>query len=341
MSGREKPKKHFLENLREFCEAHVPQQKSMLDQRRQRVAAWYVLILSLGAIGDLAEVSGSFDTFYKYTNSAMLLLTLLWSVCYLAKQMSILRTVSLMAFTTQVFIALDTVYCAVTPSVPHTQMVILVNMLILTANITFSIATYQQMVTIVNVVIATATIFVCVLLAHNAEYQQYFVMMTLIFAFIGILGIQIARISHRLQSENETIKRDDEELMNLLRLNKDQLKLYVELAKKECDEVETRLILSQFNERTQRAVISNVLRYTKAELYTSQQIEKAFPELSPSEREIAQLILKGNKLGGICALLGKSTSNINTQRANIRRKLGLRPDDNLFDALSHRFNDRQ
>ena len=61
-------------------------EKSLLNQRRQRLAVWYVPILVLGALSDLLELSGSFDIFYKFTNSILLLLTLLWSTCYIVKK---------------------------------------------------------------------------------------------------------------------------------------------------------------------------------------------------------------------------------------------------------------
>lgn len=308
----------------------------MLNQRRQRLAVWYVPILVLGALSDLLELSGSFDIFYKFTNSILLLLTLLWSTCYIVKKMSILRTVSLLSSTTQVLISIDTVYCAFTPAVPHTQMVILVNILILTANTMFSVATYQGITILTNVVISIVTFFVCMLFTNGHDFQQYAVMVLLVFAYIGILGLHIARISEQLQDENETIKQEEEELMHVLRLNKEQLKLYIELAKKEQSEDETLLILNKFSEKTQKYVVDNVMKYVKAQATTSKQIEESFPELSSSERDIVQLILRGYKLGSICTMLNKSESNINTQRANIRRKLRLQSADNLNDALQKR-----
>lgn len=293
-------------------------------------------ILVLGALSDLLELSGSFDIFYKFTNSILLLLTLLWSTCYIVKKMSILRTVSLLSSTTQVLISIDTVYCAFTPAVPHTQMVILVNILILTANTMFSVATYQGITILTNVVISIVTFFVCMLFTNGHDFQQYAVMVLLVFAYIGILGLHIARISEQLQDENETIRQEEEELMHVLRLNKEQLKMYIELAKKEQSEDETLLILNKFSDKTQKYVVDNVMKYVKAQATTSKQIEESFPELSSSERDIVQLILRGYKLGSICTMLNKSESNINTQRANIRRKLRLQSADNLNDALQKR-----
>lgn len=327
---KEKP---LTTKLYGFCKHFIPVEKPFLDQRRQRLAMWYVLILVLGILFDLLEISGSFDIFYKYTNSIMLVLILLWVACYLAKRTSIQRTVSLLSVTTQLFIAIDAVYCAVNPSVPHTQMVILVNILILTANTMFSIATYQGLMVLVNVAIAIVAFFSSMMFSANTDYEQYVVMVLLVFTYIGILGLHIARISQRLQDENTSIKQEEKELMHLLRLNKEQLKLYIQLAKKEYSEDETRLILSQFNEKTQKYIIDNVTKYINAEASTDERIEQAFPYLTPSERNIAQLILRGCKLSSICMILNKTESNVNTQRANIRRKLGLNSADSLYEAL--------
>ena len=268
----------------------------------------------------------------------MLLLILLWVACYLTKCTSILRTVSLLSVTTQLFIAIDAVYCVVNPLVPHTQMVILVNILILTGNTMFSIATYQGLMVLVNVVIAIVAFFSCMMFSANSDYEQYVVMVLLVFTYIGILGLHIARISQRLQDENISIKQEDEELMHLLKLNKEQLKLYIQLAKKEYSENETRLILSQFNERTQKYIIHNVTKYINAEASTDECIEQAFPDLTPSERNIAQLILRGCKLSSICMILNKTETNVSTQRANIRRKLGLKSTDSLYEALKTRMD---
>lgn len=57
---------------------------------------------------------------------------------------------------------------------------------------------------------------------------------------------------------------------------------------------------------------------------------------SDEVRKICQLILRDKKLGEICSILNKSESNINTQRGNIRKKLGLQPTDNLQKALEKR-----
>lgn len=124
--------------------------------------------------------------------------------------------------------------------------------------------------------------------------------------------------------------------MHILMLDKDQMDCISRLAKKEYTEEEMKTVFEQFSERSQRYILENVTKYINEQTYTKDIIEKAFPELTPSERDIAQLILKGYKLSGICTLLEKSEANINTQRTNIRRKLSLTSSDQLLDALQER-----
>jgi DNA-binding NarL/FixJ family response regulator len=72
---------------------------------------------------------------------------------------------------------------------------------------------------------------------------------------------------------------------------------------------------------------------------SKQNLERVFPELSSSEREICYLILQNKKLSEIGILLNKTESNITTQRGNIRKKLGMNPSDNLQKVLEKRIRE--
>lgn len=56
-------------------------------------------------------------------------------------------------------------------------------------------------------------------------------------------------------------------------------------------------------------------------------------DLTRGEREICRLILKGKTLKEICNQLGKSKSNVTSQRCHIRKKLNLAPKENLRQTL--------
>lgn len=314
----------------------LPKEEGVLDNRRKCLGAWYVAILTLGILTELLELSGAFDIFFKCSNATMLVLMYVWVTLYCTRRISVINFVSLLSVTTQVFIALDTIYSVLVPTVQDAVMVTYVNLLILTANIMFCLSTYQSVATQVNVAIALGTTVTCMFIAHDRIISQYIIMVVMVFIFISLLGLFISRLSSQLQEENAAIKRSEEELMHILMLDKDQMDCINRLAKKEYTEEEMKTVFEQFSERSQRYILENVTKYINEQTYTKDIIEKAFPELTPSERDIVQLILKGYKLSGICTLLEKSEANINTQRTNIRRKLSLTSSDQLLDALQER-----
>ena len=65
-----------------------------------------------------------------------------------------------------------------------------------------------------------------------------------------------------------------------------------------------------------------------------------FPQLSPTELDVARLILKNMTLKEIAVATEKSLSNVGTVRGNIRKKLGLSPGDDLRDFILARIKDR-
>lgn len=100
-------------------------------------------------------------------------------------------------------------------------------------------------------------------------------------------------------------------------------------------------MLDLLGEASQKNVIDNVMQYLQTRELSKQNIERVFPELSASEQEICYLILLNRKLSEICTLLNKSESNITTQRANIRKKLGMGSADNLKKVLEKRIAESQ
>lgn len=93
------------------------------------------------------------------------------------------------------------------------------------------------------------------------------------------------------------------------------------------------------DEKKQQNIINNIQNYLNERNTQLNDIKKALPELTPSEIEICRLILQGKKLGEICSILNKSESNINSQRAHIRKKLNMHPSENLLAVLKKRMRE--
>ena len=140
-----------------------------------------------------------------------------------------------------------------------------------------------------------------------------------------------------MELENKNLKQDEAELLHILRINKQQVKAYIEFSKKEQpDSEDTERFLELIGERSQRNIINTVSSYITEKQTEIDLIAKAFPELSASEHEICRLVLQGKKLGEICEILGKTENNVTAHRGHIRKKLGLTSQENLKKALESR-----
>ncbi len=151
-----------------------------------------------------------------------------------------------------------------------------------------------------------------VIVTGNELLMDYFFMMMLILLFISVLSLAVARNGEYLVNANRTLQRDEEELLQVLKINKKQIKAYVALAKERHDVKLTAHLLDLLGEASQKNVIDNVMQYLQTRELSKQNIERVFPELSASEQEICYLILQNRKLSEICTLLNKSESNITT-----------------------------
>lgn len=331
-----KAKNSIRTKLRRLGFSLLKRESNYLDRQRQWLLVCFAVMLSLGILSNILGLSGAFDSFFTASNIVFLIVVESSFAAYLLGKIGVVRGIALLAVATQVFIGMDILYSAFVPTLKDNTMVILINMLILAGNMFFSLAAYQARLTRWLVAIALGVYLVCVVVTGNESLRNYFFMMLLILLFISVLSLGIARNGEYLVNANKILQREEEELLQVLRINKKQIKAYVALAKERHNVKQTEHLLDLLGEASQKNVIDNVLQYIQTRELSKQNLERVFPELSSSEREICYLILQNKKLSEIGILLNKTESNITTQRGNIRKKLGMNPSDNLQKVLENR-----
>lgn len=334
-----KAKNSIRTKLRRLGLSLLKRESNYLDCQRQWLLVCFAVMLSLGILSNILGVSGAFDPFFTASNIVFLVVVVSSFAAYLLGKIGVVKGITFLAVATQVFIGMDILYSAFVPTLKDNTMVILINMLILAGNMFFSLAAYQARLTRWLVGIALGVYLVCVIVTGNESLRNYFFMMLLILLFISVLSLGIARNGEYLVNANKILQREEEELLQVLRINKKQIKAYVALAKERHDVKQTEHLLDLLGEASQKNVIDNVLQYIQTRELSKQNLERVFPELSSSEREICYLILQNKKLSEIGILLNKTESNITTQRGNIRKKLRMNPSDNLQKVLEKRIRE--
>lgn len=98
-------------------------------------------------------------------------------------------------------------------------------------------------------------------------------------------------------------------------------------------------LLAKLSEEENEKIYKNTQDYFLKKQVEEYNFISICPELTKSEIEICKLIIRDKSLKEICAILGKSRSNITSQRTHIRRKLNLQKQEDLKTALIVRLNE--
>ena len=238
----------------------------------------------------------------------------------------------------QTILSVEMIYCAFQGTLYY-DMLIMANMVLLSLNALVATAGMMKQV---SVLLGITTLFIyilCAWITGDEILNSFIIVFVLVFLFSSVIGVWVANSMDQLEHENEEYKKGEKELLHILRLKRDEVKAFVALASEKYSCNGTQMLLEQLDTKSKHNLVANVEAYLKTRNTDLEIIAQKFPELTPSEREICRLILQGKKLYDICRMLGKNESNVNSQRANMRKKLGLQPAENLQKALQQRLEE--
>lgn len=309
---------------------------SVIDrQRLALLVLCYIPIMIIGVATNFLGITEPSAPFFVYTHTLCIIAAAVFFYLFYSRKISI--TICLAAFTIigQSIISIEMVYSALQDT-HYYNMLIMANMVLLSLNTLVSTAAYMKKNTVFLGIASIAIYIVCSLMTGDRLLQSFIAVFILAFFFASVVGVWVSDSIGRLEQENEKYRKDELEMLNILRLKKNEVKAYLSLASEKYSHDGTRVLLERLDTKSRHNLLANVGEYLKAQDTDLETISRVFPEFTPSERAICRLILQGMKLTDICSALGKNESNINSQRANMRKKLALRPSDILHEALRRR-----
>lgn len=307
-------------------------------QRYMLLFLFYIPVTFFAVIAEAVGLTGPTDTFFNYTHAEYIILSTIWLLLFFNKKINISTCLALFTAIGQLTISVEMIYVAFTPT-EYNKMLIVANTVLLAMNAMVSMTVYLRWNTMILGVITIATYVICMLITDDAAMRSFLILFLITFSMISIFGLWVAKISYKMEQEYTQLKKNNADLLHILRLKKDEVMTYISLASEKHSHDGLRVMMDRLDKKSMHNLLTNVELYLKNRDTDLKIIEKCFPELTPSERDICRLILQGKKLGEICTMLDKSESNINSQRANMRRKLGLQSSDNLMERLQLRLNE--
>ncbi|MBE5080259.1 LuxR C-terminal-related transcriptional regulator [Phocaeicola dorei] len=316
--------------------AAIRNKPSQLAKQQTITFFLYSFALVTGLLINLCGFSGPQKMLTLVLNSVFMGITLLLILAYKTGRISLPHAFCAMTVVAQLFTCNEMILCALSPS-EYRLMLIVGNMTLLAVNVMFSLIAYLRRIPYVLGGMGMVTYIVCMFITGNTTLKNFCILYMVLFLIVTVLGNLLVKNIQRLGEENSTLKREEEEILRVLKMEKEQVRAYVRLAKQRHGTVETNNLLEMLGAEAQNNVIHNVKEAITAKEMEQYHLSEVFPELTPSEIEICRLVILGKTLKEVCEILGKSESNITCQRSNIRKKIGLKPSDNLRQVLTTQF----
>lgn len=304
-------------------------------QRLVLLFCCYLPVTILGIVAIFAGITGPTSAFFSCTHAGFLVAVAISLALYFSGRIGVAACLSACTIVGQVTLTVEMIYLSCAPD-QYSLMLIVANTVLLALNTMISMAALMETNTFILGLASIATYIACTVISGDQTLRNFLVLFVISFAVVGAVGLLTAASIRSMEEENAQLRRDEADLLTLLRIRKDDIRAYLSLASKKHSGNDARALIENLDKKARYNLLSNVEEYIRNREASREAVREAFPELTPSELEICRLVLQDKKLGEICVILDKKESNINSQRANIRRKLGLRPSDNLLAKLQER-----
>lgn len=183
-------------------------------------------------------------------------------------------------------------------------------------------------------VINIFTVATCRIVTHEQMYGQ----LLTVFGILMIATTVFCFVSRKLLREEHTELLDYastvDQILQVFNMNKTELLTILQLSKaNDAQTIYDDELIGRLSPKTLRNFLHVAAQIERMQTSQREVTQERFPMLSPAELDVCRLVEQGLTLKQIAEALGKSTSNVSTVRGNIRKKLGLLPNDDLCNFL--------
>lgn len=207
---------------------------------------------------------------------------------------------------------------------PVSYDMIIGNMVMCVAGTIFTIISRLRLLPIGESICTIVCFLLCILATQNAELTHTAWYFGILFCAVLLLSIVNYRQLANEKSWAQKMQGISGEEIKVIDLLSTTQNLGAD---------KTQSLIDRLNDNRREQIVENVSSYLNQESRLTNRLETLCPELTNTELEICRLILKGKTLKEMCAETGKDKSTISSHRSHIRKKLGMKREDNLVRFL--------
>ena len=276
---------------------------------------------------------GIYHPFLQAASFALLGLCITMVTLYLHHRLSLISAFATFAVTAQLLEMVRIAFLLFTKPAGYEAMVIYYQVGSYTILLYLALGFIRQvpvLVTALNI----ATLLFVTLYDNNAIDQQIALLFTLLCIFTCALAYISQQGMDEIHQENKDYQDTHNSILTAFNMNQSELIAYLQICRaKEPNSKHIDMLLSQLNEQSKHNLIHAAMVLKKKHDAQQLELSKCFPSLTQTELEVSRLVVEGKTLGEIALIMGKTTTNISTVRGNVRKKLGLHPNEALEEKL--------
>ena len=310
---------------------------SFIEKQRLLIYIYVSIGGGLLLILNLLGLSGPMGKYYFIANSINLFFITFLLLAFLRKYINLENAVIGLMSVCQLFCISEMLF--ITFTLQNDAILIIGNMILLIGIIFLSTLSHlKPSIISIQTLISLIVYTICCFTLNDSIQPRTYGVLVITFILSGFLGYHLTRKLTSITQINNNLEQIQKEMISLFNIDKNHINHYIRqshtqgLTAQHTNQY-LKIILENQGTPRQKNIKNHIAKWHEQTRIDYQNIKSFFPELSPSEQEIATLILKGYQLKDICSLTDKKESNVNCQRSNIRRKLQIPPEKKLRHAL--------
>lgn len=325
----------FLEeNLMRIDGKGMSFENDVICQLRLQTLRVMVIVIILVSMLNIFGISG--PKIFLTNNLLYVLCTLGIYMLARMRLVTVLSALTLIFLITASYLSGEIIYISLHPT-DYSISLIWAIFFLYSSLLCVSIMTYMPIITLISDVLGSISYTLAYIMLDSTALKEMLPILVLLYTMTGCLSILLKRSTKKILLENNMFRDNEKELLDFFHMDRDQILDYIQLAKrKNLSPEEIGLFLSSFGQDAAANIVGYVNQLAHQEQTTNKILDEKIPGLTPTEKEIVRAIMSGLRLGEICSRLGKSKTNVCATRSHIRKKMGLTPDDDLYEKLRER-----
>lgn len=278
-----------------------------------------------GILGIKRTILLDFSLFWACSDS-------LWLILFMTRRLKLNIAFMLSAIISQLVESARILYLASSGTMLAQQFYI--NEFICFAILIVVILGFLYRTALVLTFINIATIFACRIYIPglvNSMTISFFILLSI--ALCSYCFASVAFVKY-ITMENTAVKGKYNSFLSFLRMNDAEATSLIQLVRAAFDdEKHINMLVEQLSDETKHNLVKVARRIHDSSVAKEERIKKCFPQLSPTEITVCQLVMTGHSQKDIARIMDKTENNISTVRGNIRRKIGLETAQDLRQYL--------